>query len=99
MAKTCSHLDEIVDPEPKTPQGCEECLAMGDNWVHLRLCETCGHLPRGRPVVATIPKISTPPNISTPRSIRLSNRSSRAKIGRIVMWTICLWRNCRHERT
>ena len=44
MSKTCSHLDKITNPQPNTPQGCEECLAMGDNWVHLRLCETCGHV-------------------------------------------------------
>jgi uncharacterized UBP type Zn finger protein len=24
--------------------GCEECLRAGDVWVHLRLCETCGHV-------------------------------------------------------
>lgn len=24
--------------------GCEECLASGSDWVHLRLCLTCGHL-------------------------------------------------------
>lgn len=23
--------------------GCEECLAMGDTWVHLRYCVECGH--------------------------------------------------------
>ena len=25
-------------------QGCEDCLAIGDTWVHLRLCKTCGHV-------------------------------------------------------
>jgi hypothetical protein len=25
-------------------KGCEECLAMGDSWVHLRLCMACGHV-------------------------------------------------------
>jgi len=25
-------------------KGCEECLAMGDTWVHLRLCMACGHV-------------------------------------------------------
>ena len=94
-----SVLDEITNPQPKTPEGCEECLAMGDNWVHPRLCEICGHPPKGHPVAATIPKISTPPNIFTPRGIQLSNRLSRAKIGHIVVWTACLWRNYRHERT
>ncbi|HEY0831986.1 MAG TPA: UBP-type zinc finger domain-containing protein [Candidatus Dormibacteraeota bacterium] len=31
-------------PEPNTPEGCEECLASGDSWVHLRLCLECGHV-------------------------------------------------------
>ena len=44
MAQRCEHLNEIRDVEPQTPQGCEECLKMGDAWVHLRLCETCGHV-------------------------------------------------------
>jgi uncharacterized UBP type Zn finger protein len=29
--------------EPSS-HGCEECLALGDDWVHLRLCLTCGHV-------------------------------------------------------
>ncbi len=24
--------------------GCEECLAAGDTWVHLRMCHTCGRI-------------------------------------------------------
>ncbi len=40
----CSHLDQIRETQPKTPDGCEECLAIGDVWVHLRLCRTCGHV-------------------------------------------------------
>ena len=43
-AKTCSHMDQIRDVEPNTPEGCEECLAIGDEWVHLRLCMSCGHV-------------------------------------------------------
>ena len=43
MQETCSHLDQIQNPPPKT-DGCEECLRMGDTWVHLRLCEICGHV-------------------------------------------------------
>lgn len=27
-----------------TPEGCQECLAQGSTWVHLRLCLTCGHV-------------------------------------------------------
>ena len=45
MDKQCSHLDQIKKGvKPKTPDGCEECLQTGDEWVHLRLCLTCGHV-------------------------------------------------------
>jgi uncharacterized UBP type Zn finger protein len=43
MAETCTHTDQIRNPKAKT-HGCEECLKMGDTWVHLRLCEICGHV-------------------------------------------------------
>jgi uncharacterized UBP type Zn finger protein len=44
MERGCAHLKEIKSPAPKTPNGCEECLLTGDRWVHLRLCEMCGHV-------------------------------------------------------
>ena len=44
MAEQCTHLDQIRDVTARTPQGCEECLKMGDDWVHLRLCLECGHV-------------------------------------------------------
>ena len=40
----CAHLNSIRDVRPKTPGGCDECLATGDHWVHLRMCMTCGHV-------------------------------------------------------
>jgi uncharacterized UBP type Zn finger protein len=40
----CTHLDQVRDVAPRTPQGCEECLKIGSGWVHLRLCLTCGHV-------------------------------------------------------
>ena len=40
---SCTHLDTIQDVSP-SGQGCKECLEMGDRWVHLRLCLTCGHV-------------------------------------------------------
>jgi uncharacterized UBP type Zn finger protein len=40
----CTHLASIKKVEPRTPAGCEECLALGDRWVHLRLCMSCGHV-------------------------------------------------------
>ena len=41
--RTCTHRDHIKDVQPHT-RGCEECLAMGDSWVHLRMCLECGHV-------------------------------------------------------
>lgn len=43
MARACSHLKEAKEAAPRT-NGCEECLKTGDSWVHLRLCESCGHV-------------------------------------------------------
>ncbi len=40
----CSHLGTIKRVTPRTPNGCEECLKVGDQWVHLRLCMACGHV-------------------------------------------------------
>lgn len=39
----CTHLDHIHDVRPSA-NGCEECLASGDEWVHLRMCMECGHV-------------------------------------------------------
>jgi len=44
VAAACSHLDQIQIEPPAQVEGCEECLASGDRWVHLRLCLTCGHV-------------------------------------------------------
>jgi len=43
MPAYCKHVSETREVKPGT-DGCEECLAMGDTWVHLRLCLTCGHV-------------------------------------------------------
>ncbi len=40
----CTHLDTVRDVTPGTPKGCEECLATGATWVHLRLRLQCGHV-------------------------------------------------------
>jgi uncharacterized UBP type Zn finger protein len=42
--EVCTHLDQIRPVQPRTPQGCEECLKIGSRWVHLRLCLECGHV-------------------------------------------------------
>jgi len=43
VADTCTHLDAVDDVAPSA-QGCEDCIPLGDRWVHLRLCMTCGHV-------------------------------------------------------
>jgi monovalent cation:H+ antiporter-2, CPA2 family len=39
----CTHLDRIQPVYPSA-RGCEDCLRIGDDWVHLRICLTCGHV-------------------------------------------------------
>ena len=39
----CAHLSKSHPVAPKSA-GCDECLALGDDWVHLRLCLSCGHV-------------------------------------------------------
>ncbi len=43
MGKKCGHIDQTREITPRT-DGCEECLLTGDEWVHLRLCLSCGHV-------------------------------------------------------
>ena len=43
MTVACTHLDQIHDVTPSA-RGCEDCLASGGTWVHLRLCLSCGHV-------------------------------------------------------
>lgn len=40
---TCSHLGTITVGDANST-GCEDCLAIGSRWVHLRRCTECGHV-------------------------------------------------------
>ena len=41
----CSHLDQIqITTLPTSIAGCEECLAIGSRWLHLRMCMSCGQI-------------------------------------------------------
>jgi len=41
---TCAHLDHIASVSPSS-LGCEDCLVAGrTDWVHLRICQECGHV-------------------------------------------------------
>lgn len=40
---SCPHMNQIRDVKPVS-QGCADCLAAGDSWVHLRMCLSCGYV-------------------------------------------------------
>ena len=41
----CTHLDHVrVADLPAEVAGCEDCLASGGAWLHLRICLECGHV-------------------------------------------------------
>ena len=43
MVQRCEHFEQVGTVTPSA-KGCEDCLKTGGRWVHLRLCETCGHV-------------------------------------------------------
>jgi uncharacterized UBP type Zn finger protein len=43
MAEICTHMDQIKVKNTRK-HSCEECVKMGDTWVHLRLCLVCGNV-------------------------------------------------------
>jgi len=43
MPETCSHLNQIKFTSTDK-HVCEDCIKIGDTWVHLRLCLECGHV-------------------------------------------------------
>lgn len=42
-SRKCKHTDTIHFRDTDK-HVCEECVKMGDSWVHLRLCTECGHV-------------------------------------------------------
>jgi uncharacterized UBP type Zn finger protein len=44
MAAVCSHVAEHLKKVKPRTKGCEECLRIGDTWVHLRMCLECGQV-------------------------------------------------------
>ena len=43
MSLACTHLDTIQDLPP-SGDGCQECTRSGSRWLHLRMCQSCGHV-------------------------------------------------------
>ena len=44
MPTQCTHIKDFTKNIKPHTKGCEECLKMGDTWVHLRMCLECGHV-------------------------------------------------------
>ena len=44
MDDGCKHIEEVRPGVEVSGPGCEECMSMGEKWVHLRVCMTCGHV-------------------------------------------------------
>jgi uncharacterized UBP type Zn finger protein len=43
MSLECDHLMEVQFTRPKK-HVCEDCVRIGDSWIHLRMCLTCGQV-------------------------------------------------------
>jgi uncharacterized UBP type Zn finger protein len=41
--EACSHLTQLQMVTPNSDV-CEQCIELGDTWVNLRLCMTCGQV-------------------------------------------------------
>ena len=41
MPPMCGHLQDLTVSEPVARE-CTDCVALGDSWVHLRMCMNCG---------------------------------------------------------
>jgi hypothetical protein len=42
MPPGCQHIARIETVRPPKAHLCEECVAIGSQWVHLRTCQDCG---------------------------------------------------------
>jgi uncharacterized UBP type Zn finger protein len=38
----CEHIEKLAQLKRPKVDVCEECIKTGDEWVHLRTCQTCG---------------------------------------------------------
>jgi hypothetical protein len=44
MALACEHVVEARNVKPNTPMAARNASKTGMRWVHLRLCQECGHV-------------------------------------------------------
>jgi uncharacterized UBP type Zn finger protein len=45
LSQACAHVTAEMPRKAERPtKGCKECLEIGGQWVHLRICLSCGHV-------------------------------------------------------
>ena len=44
VRQVCTHLETARSVTPDSDDSCPECVVSGNRWVHLRECQTCGHV-------------------------------------------------------
>src|SRR5438309_8286789 len=76
---TCTHLERIVVNRPESVEGCEDCLAIGGSWVHLRVCRSC----------ARIGCCDSSPNKHASRHARESGHPIVTSVERGEYWSYC----------
>ncbi|MCC2546913.1 UBP-type zinc finger domain-containing protein [Hymenobacter sp. BT175] len=44
MPDVCQHLASVQSLKTAPEYVCPECVARNETWVHLRVCQECGHV-------------------------------------------------------
>ncbi len=44
QAEGCGHFKQIQQVSAEPTQVCEDCRKLGDAWIRLRICLTCGYV-------------------------------------------------------
>lgn len=42
--KECSHVESMQKVTPSNLEVCADCVSLGDDWLHLRVCLICGYV-------------------------------------------------------
>lgn len=42
--RPCAHRERIQQVTPSNTEVCADCVALDDQWLHLRICLTCGYV-------------------------------------------------------
>jgi len=79
MPSACSHIGAITGVKPPRSRECQECVKSGSDWVHLRICQSCG---------ATLCCDSSP-NRHASKHARASNHPMAASAEPGERWLYC----------